>query len=142
MNGPNGPAMLEWLGMRRSVREFEPRPVEAPIVERLLHAAVSAPSNTNRQPWRFAVVTGAATRARLAEAVRNTVEEMTAIIRRGHHADDFAHYGDFFFEPLAALCAAGEVRIHIDRTFGLDDVPAALAHVGAGRALGKVVVTP
>ena len=50
--------------------------------------------------------------------------------------------GPAHFEPLAALCAAGDVRIHIDRTFALDDVPAALAHVGEGRALGKVVVAP
>ena len=50
--------------------------------------------------------------------------------------------GPSHFEPLAALCATGEVRIHIDRTFALDEVPAALAHVGEGRALGKVVVTP
>jgi NADPH:quinone reductase-like Zn-dependent oxidoreductase len=44
------------------------------------------------------------------------------------------------FEPLAELCVAGDIRIHIDRTFGLDEVPEALAHVGEGRALGKVVV--
>jgi NADPH:quinone reductase-like Zn-dependent oxidoreductase len=44
------------------------------------------------------------------------------------------------FGPLADLCLAGEVGIHIDRTFGLDAVPEALAHVGEGRALGKVVV--
>ncbi|MGZ5299372.1 MAG: zinc-binding dehydrogenase [Actinomycetota bacterium] len=30
----------------------------------------------------------------------------------------------------------------MDRTFGLDEVPEALAHVGEGRALGKVVVVP
>jgi NADPH:quinone reductase-like Zn-dependent oxidoreductase len=48
--------------------------------------------------------------------------------------------GPAHFEPLAALCVAGDVRIHIDRAFALDDVPAALAHVGEGRALGKVVV--
>ncbi len=48
--------------------------------------------------------------------------------------------GPAHFEPLADLCAAGEVRIHIDRTFTLDEVPDALAHVGEGRALGKVVV--
>ena len=48
--------------------------------------------------------------------------------------------GPNHFEPLADLCLAGEVRIHIDRTFGLDDAPAALAYVGAGRARGKVVV--
>ncbi len=46
------------------------------------------------------------------------------------------------FEPLAVLIVAGDVGIHIDRTFALDEVPAALAHVGEGRALGKVVVTP
>jgi NADPH-dependent curcumin reductase CurA len=44
------------------------------------------------------------------------------------------------FEPLAASCIAGDVQICIDRTVGLDEVPEALAHVGAGGALGKVVV--
>ena len=50
--------------------------------------------------------------------------------------------GPAHFGPLTDLCVAGDVSIHIDRTFGLDEVPAALAHVGEGRALGKVVVTP
>ena len=49
--------------------------------------------------------------------------------------------GPSHFEPLAELCVAGDVGIHIDRTFGLDEVPDALAHVGEGHALGKVVVT-
>ncbi|GAB3073035.1 NAD(P)-dependent alcohol dehydrogenase [Intrasporangium mesophilum] len=48
--------------------------------------------------------------------------------------------GPAHFDPIAELCVRGEVRIHIDRTFRLDEVPAALAHVGEGRALGKVVV--
>ena len=50
--------------------------------------------------------------------------------------------GPSHFEPLADLCIAGDVDIHIHRTFGLDDVRDALAHVGEGHALGKVVVTP
>lgn len=48
--------------------------------------------------------------------------------------------GPAHFEPLAELCVSGDVQIHIDRTFGLDDVPEALTRVGEGRALGKVVV--
>jgi NADPH:quinone reductase-like Zn-dependent oxidoreductase len=48
--------------------------------------------------------------------------------------------GPEHFGPLAALCASGEVKIHLDRTFALDDVPAALARVGHGHALGKVVI--
>jgi NADPH:quinone reductase-like Zn-dependent oxidoreductase len=46
------------------------------------------------------------------------------------------------FEPLTELCVSGAVRIHVDRVVGLDGVPEALAHVGAGPALGKVVVRP
>jgi NADPH:quinone reductase-like Zn-dependent oxidoreductase len=48
--------------------------------------------------------------------------------------------GPAHFGPLADRCLAGDVEIHIDRRFGLDEVPQALAHVGEGRALGKVVV--
>ena len=48
--------------------------------------------------------------------------------------------GPTHFAPLADLCVAGDVRIHIHRTYPLDQVPAALAEVGEGRALGKVVV--
>ena len=48
--------------------------------------------------------------------------------------------GPAHFEPLADLCVSGAVTIHIDRAFALDEVPGALAHVGEGHALGKVVV--
>ena len=49
--------------------------------------------------------------------------------------------GPAHFEPVADLCATGDLDIHVDRTFTLDEVPEALAHVGEGRALGKVVVS-
>jgi NADPH:quinone reductase-like Zn-dependent oxidoreductase len=50
--------------------------------------------------------------------------------------------GPAHFAPLAELCVSGEVRIHVDRTVTLEEVPEALAYVGEGRALGKVVVVP
>jgi NADPH:quinone reductase-like Zn-dependent oxidoreductase len=48
--------------------------------------------------------------------------------------------GPDHFAPLAERCVAGEVEIHIDRTFGLDETPDALRYVGEGHARGKVVV--
>jgi NADPH:quinone reductase-like Zn-dependent oxidoreductase len=48
--------------------------------------------------------------------------------------------GPKHFQPLAEHCLAGEVDIHIDRTFPLDEVPQALAFHGEGHALGKVVI--
>ncbi|MFE7630592.1 NAD(P)-dependent alcohol dehydrogenase [Kocuria sp. NPDC057446] len=48
--------------------------------------------------------------------------------------------GPAHFSPLADRCSAGDVRIHIDRVFPLEQVPEALSYVGDGHALGKVVV--
>ncbi|MFF1632269.1 NAD(P)-dependent alcohol dehydrogenase [Leifsonia sp. NPDC058248] len=53
-----------------------------------------------------------------------------------------ARPGPTYFEPAAERCIAGDLRIHIDRTFALDEVPQAIAYVGEGHSLGKVVVTP
>ncbi|WP_247826506.1 NAD(P)-dependent alcohol dehydrogenase [Arthrobacter antioxidans] len=50
--------------------------------------------------------------------------------------------GPAHFEPVAQRCVDGDLRIHIDRTFPLGEVPQALTYVGAGHALGKVVVLP
>ncbi|MEM9467622.1 MAG: NAD(P)-dependent alcohol dehydrogenase [Actinomycetota bacterium] len=50
--------------------------------------------------------------------------------------------GPEHFAPLGERVAAGEIDAHIDRRIGLDEVPEALAAVGAGEVLGKVVVEP
>lgn len=50
--------------------------------------------------------------------------------------------GPEHFAPMVERCLAGDVTVHVERTFALDDVPEALAVVGAGQARGKVVVTP
>jgi nitroreductase len=43
--------------LRKSTRDFLPKPVETEKIERLLRAAMAAPSAHNRQPWEFLVVT-------------------------------------------------------------------------------------
>ena len=48
--------------------------------------------------------------------------------------------GPAHFTPVAERVLSGQVRVHVDRTVSLDEVPQALALVGEGRALGKVVV--
>jgi nitroreductase len=42
---------------RRSVRRFETTPVENELIEKLLRAAMQAPSAANAQPWHFIVIT-------------------------------------------------------------------------------------
>lgn len=50
--------------------------------------------------------------------------------------------GPAHFSPLTDLCVAGEIATRVDRIYPLEETAAALARVGAGQALGKVVITP
>ena len=54
---------------RQSVRRFQDRPVPRAALDALLEAARWAPSPHGRQPWRFAVLTRAEPKARLAAAM-------------------------------------------------------------------------
>ncbi|MCS6871998.1 MAG: nitroreductase family protein [Anaerolineae bacterium] len=54
---------------RRSIRRYTEQPVSPDLVERLLEAAIWAPSAHNRQPWRFAVLSTSESRCRLAAAM-------------------------------------------------------------------------
>jgi nitroreductase len=46
----------EIIRARKSVRKFEPKPVEKEKIEQILEAARLAPSACNAQPWRFVIV--------------------------------------------------------------------------------------
>ena len=48
----------EVVRIRRSIRKYKEREVPQVYIEKILEAARLAPSGTNRQPWRFKVVTG------------------------------------------------------------------------------------
>lgn len=46
------------LEARRSIRQFENRAIPSEVLDRVLAAAMQAPSGKNRQNWRFYVLTG------------------------------------------------------------------------------------
>ncbi|MDR7867065.1 MAG: nitroreductase family protein [Sporomusaceae bacterium] len=53
---------MEAIFTRRSIRRYADEPVDAGAVEKLLAAAMAAPSAGNEQPWEFIVVHDQATR--------------------------------------------------------------------------------
>ncbi|MCX7780927.1 MAG: nitroreductase [Negativicutes bacterium] len=48
--------LAEAIRTRRSVRNYEDRPVSCEIIKMLLENAVQAPSAMNAQPWAFAII--------------------------------------------------------------------------------------
>ncbi len=47
---------MEAIFIRRSIRKYKDQPVEKEKIEKLLRAAMQAPSAGNQQPWEFIVV--------------------------------------------------------------------------------------
>jgi nitroreductase len=65
-----GVDLLEAIHTTRSIRRFGPEPVSDELLERVLDAAIRAPSGTNSQSWRFLVVRDPTLRAELGELYR------------------------------------------------------------------------
>ncbi len=58
---------FEAILTRRSIRKYENKPVPQDLVQKLLAAAMQAPSARNQQPWQFVVIDNQATLAKIAE---------------------------------------------------------------------------
>ena len=86
------------IKQRTSVRRYRPEPIARDIVEQLLECAVRAPNHKLTQPWRFAVITGAA-------------KERYAEIRVRHRLKRFADP-----ESPEAAAAAEKVRGEAEET--------------------------
>ena len=48
--------MLDLLLKRRSIRRYQPKAVEAQALQKVLQAALLAPSSRGRNPWEFVVI--------------------------------------------------------------------------------------
>ena len=84
---------IEVLRKRRAVRDFKPDPVPEPLLNRMINAAILAPSAMNAQPWRFTIVTD-----------QSLLQEMSALAKKFMLASThiFArpdHFRDLFADP-------------------------------------------
>ena len=87
--------ILPLLQSRRSIRKFRPTVPPRATLEQLIDAAIAAPSASNKQPWRFFVVTNADLKARMAAEVGAAVERVAAHVEPAFE-DAFRAYGDYF----------------------------------------------
>lgn len=91
----------ELLSMRRSVRRFKPDALPRALIASLIASAITAPSASNKQPWRFLVVQRRELIDAMAAAVRVAVERMARSIDPAFEAS-FRAYGDYFTRFEAA----------------------------------------
>jgi coenzyme F420-0:L-glutamate ligase/coenzyme F420-1:gamma-L-glutamate ligase len=96
--------LMGHLQARRSVRQFSDEVPSRELLEQLVGAAITAPSASNKQPWRFFIVLDPARIAALAEAVKAAVERVAKHVEPTSRAG-FRGYGSYFwrFEDAPAL---------------------------------------
>ena len=59
---------FELVNRRRTVRDFSDASVPQCVIERCIHAAGTAPSGANQQPWHFVLVADPDTKSKIREA--------------------------------------------------------------------------
>ncbi len=96
--------IYELMASRRSVRKFRPQRLPREVIEQLIAAAVTAPSASNKQPWRFLAIVDPAVKGRMAASIRAAVDRVAAQIAPGFE-ESFRNYGDYFtrFESAPAV---------------------------------------
>jgi len=62
-------SIIDTIYARRSIRNYQEKPVEKEKLETLLKAAMAAPSAMNIKPWEFVVVTEPETMAKIRSAL-------------------------------------------------------------------------
>ncbi len=62
---------IEAIFTRRSIRKYLDKPVPEELVQKILAAAMQAPSARNQQPWQFVVIDDRATLAKIPEFMPN-----------------------------------------------------------------------
>ena len=80
---------------RRSVRRFGPGVPDHAVIESIIASAITAPSASNKQPWRFMVVENRDVIGRMAASVREAVNRIAVAIEPQFETA-FRAYGDYF----------------------------------------------
>ena len=96
-------AHYQWMNQRRSLRQFDDRPVPREVIAHLILTASTAPSGANKQPWTFCAISDPALKRQIREAAEE--EEY-----RNYHGrmsetwlEDLRHFGTNWEKPFLEI---------------------------------------
>ena len=102
----NFESFMKLAKSRRSVRKFTDKEVSHDQIEQLIEAASWAPSNHNRQGWKFLVFENTDHIKELAENTRQAIKESMAMTNRqiSSHSEEIIYYSGVFDQaPVVIL---------------------------------------
>jgi nitroreductase len=97
---------------RRAVREFTSEPVAQQTLQKLIAAAIQAPSAVNAQPWSFIVITDKALLARISREAKAHMLRTTPAGLLSHHFQELLsdQKFDIFYGAPALIVIASRTQ--------------------------------
>lgn len=106
------------LKSRRSIRVFTDRRPNHAQIEQLIEAASWAPSNHNRQGWRFIVYEDKLFIVDLAQRIRSSLKTslQQADLKAAEHSDELIHFASVFENAPVIILALHKKSIAVGRS--------------------------
>lgn len=95
----NSRQLLAKLKTRRTVREYDTRPVPFELIQNAIATAATAPSGANQQPWTFVVVSDPAIKQQIRAAAEAEEKESYAHRMSAEWLEALAHLGTDWQKP-------------------------------------------
>lgn len=87
------------MSQRRTVREFDSRPINRKLLENVVRIAGSAPSGANRQPWHFAVIQDPKLKSELRQAAEEVELQFYSSEATKKWREDLKPFGTNHMKP-------------------------------------------
>lgn len=128
---------LELARTRRSVRRFAPGKPSRSQIDRLIETACWAPSNHNRQGWKFIVFEDARQIRELAERIRRSVRKTLAGAHRlaAARADELIRFSGAFDQAPVVILAMHKKSPAVGREL----LASAVSELASGEALSAAM---
>jgi nitroreductase len=130
--------LKEAIYTRRSIRAYEPKPVDRDLVHQLLEAAVQAPCAMGFQPWEFAIIQDPAALADLSARTKTHMLGMLAqmpMLERYRETFTNPGYDVFYGAPaLVIICSKpnSSPTAEMDCTLAAENLMLAARGLGLG----------
>ena len=125
--------LLKIIKERRSIREFTKAKINDEEIRILIDAARYAPSNSNRQAWKFIILKNDKIKSEIAQAVKEKTVKIKQGIEDKERLEMFGDYAKYFL-----VFSRAPVVIFVLYKTGLSIVDHVLSGVDAGAGVRKV----
>ena len=129
---------------RRSIRNYQPKPVEKEKLEMLLEAARLAPSSSNRQPWRFFLAAEPEIKAKIAGACSQDFIQQAPVIILCYA--DLGSYQSRKIKAFARRILSGDIgfqklvpRAFLDTAIAIEHMVLQAVELGLGTCWVRLV---